>query len=191
MSSSGTFLREAARAEEDRQRISSHAENRTSNHTGKQKKTLYRRVGVPKVMSTHSERRDILYLISTACRCDSPALIWSHVSRILNPQKNISHREGARRRRPLWRRASLGIEYIEVSRSQTDKSRLLSLRRETTESGRAEAKAAVSHSSAAGRQGSADTNWTRLSSAVPSNAARSRIKAGRGSKVRSPDQGTL
>lgn len=50
-------LHVAARVEEEeRQRICSHAENSTSNHTGKQTKTLYGGVGVSKVMSTHSER---------------------------------------------------------------------------------------------------------------------------------------
>lgn len=90
-------LQVAAPAEEEMQRICSHVENSTSNHTGKEKKTLHGGVGVSKVMSTHSERGDFLYLISTGHSGDSPALIWCHVSRILNSQKNISHSEGARR----------------------------------------------------------------------------------------------
>lgn len=164
-------LHVAARVEEERQRICSHAENSTSNHTGKQKKTLHRGVGVSKVMSTHSERWDFLYLISTGHSCDSSALIWCHVSRILNSQKNISHSKGDRQDSPLGSRAACVVRRVRKGgkfgnvivwgEPVRDKQKEAS---STTESGRARQRQQwLTHQ----QQGSADTNWTHQSSAVP------------------------
>lgn len=76
--------------DEQRLWISSHAENSTSNQTGEQNKTLYREWVYKKVMSTHSERWDFLYLQSTDHSLDIVALMSSHVSRTLNTEKHIS-----------------------------------------------------------------------------------------------------